>query len=440
MGEAAGSGRMVLSHRETVRAVVAATIGNGLEWFDYISFAFFAPQIAATFFPGDDPVMSGIKTWLAFGIGVVVRPFAGALIGVYGDRIGRRRVLAIIIMAMALGSLTIAVTPGYATIGLAAPILIVLARILQGIAATGEYSSGIAYLVEYAPPGRKYLYGSFQFVSQQLATVLSTLAAFAVSHWLKDIGWAWRLSFLAGIIVAPFGLYIRLKLGEAPEFSAIRVKRPAVKNEAFGALLRHNWMGVLSAVGVVVPGTVMIYLWFLYGPAYAIGQLKLGRDDINLITALTAGGAMLLTPVFGLLSDKSGPWRWFLTAMVLFGLGAYPMFKFLNVAPSEWRFFECQAIAMLLYAMLNGPGAQLCASFFPTLARSTGLGLSINLSVALFGGLAPFYVTKLIALTDDKLIPAYYIIGAVVMGLAMLAIGNFGKTAHAAVLKQEQSI
>jgi len=427
------------AQKDVVRAVVAATIGNGLEWFDYISFAFFTPMLAKTFFPSADPTLGLILTWASFGIGVVVRPFAGAILGHYGDRIGRRRVLSGIIIAMALGSLIIAITPGYATIGVAAPILILAARILQGISATGEYSSGIAYLVEYAAPGRKFLFGSYQFVSQQLATVLATLSAFAVTHWLKDIEWAWRLPFLAGIVVAPIGLYLRLRIAEAPEFSALLARAPKTGHEPFSTFIKRNWMGVVSTVGVVVPGTVMIYLWFLYGPSYAISQLKMDADDIHLITALTAGGAMLTTPLVGYLADRTGPWRWFLPAMVVFGVSALPMFQFMIAQPSSWHFFECQAVAMVLYGLMQGPSAQLTASFFPIGMRSSGLGLSINLSVALFGGLAPFYVTQMIHDTGDKMIPAYYIIVAMIIGLGLLVIGNFGKVAWAAARKQEKS-
>src|SRR5262249_51942863 len=150
MASQGGSVASELARPDVVRAIVAATIGNGIEWFDYISFAFFTPFIAKTFFPAADPTLSLILTWASFGLGVIVRPIAGAILGVYGDRIGRRRVLAGIILAMAAGSLIIGIAPGYASIGVAAPILILLARILQGISATGEYSSGIAFLVEYA--------------------------------------------------------------------------------------------------------------------------------------------------------------------------------------------------------------------------------------------------------------------------------------------------
>ncbi len=428
-----------IGRAEAVRAVVAATIGNGIEWFDYISFAFFTPYIAKTFFPTQDPTLSLILTWASFGLSVVVRPFAGAILGVYGDRIGRRRVLTGIIMAMALGSLLIAVTPGYASIGLAAPILILAARILQGISATGEYSSGVAFLVEYAAPGRKHFFGSFQFVSQQVATVLATLSAFAVTHWLKDIDWAWRLPFAVGILVAPIGLYIRLRIAEAPEFSALRARKPKALGGSFGTFIGRNWMGVISTVGVTVPGTVMIYLWFLYGPSYAISQLKLDADDIHLITALCAGGTLAITPLAGYLADRTGPWRWFLPATIVFGLAAIPMFRYMIAEPSAWRFFECQAVAMVLYGLIQGPLSQLGASFFPIGMRSSGLGLSINLGVALFGGLAPFYVVQLMATTGDKMVPAYYILGAVAVGVGLMAIGNFGRTARQAVLKQEEA-
>jgi MHS family proline/betaine transporter-like MFS transporter len=443
MGEASGSGETGLSRRETLRAVVAATIGNGIEWFDFISFAFFTPFIAKTFFPSEDPNVSLILTWVGYGVGIVVRPIAGALLGIYGDRIGRQRVLSGIIIAMAVGIGIIAVTPGYATIGIAAPILLLVARILQGVSATGEYSSGIAFLVEYAPPGRKFLFGSFQFVSQSFATILATLAGYGVSAWLtagEASSGGWRIPFLIGVIVGPIGFYIRRRVAEAPEFAQMRKQRPAEKAVPYLTFLGRNWAGLVTSIGITIPGTVVVYLWFLYGPAYAKGVLHIEAGAVNLITAITSLGVMALCPLAGYLSDRNGPWRWFLPAAVALGVTAYPMFSFLIEAPSAGRFLIVQAIAMVIMGFIQGSVAQLTASFFPTSMRSSGLGLSINLGVALFGGLAPAIVTWLIKDTGDKLIPAYYIIVAVVASMVLLAIGGFGKVANAAVLKQEKAI
>jgi MHS family proline/betaine transporter-like MFS transporter len=192
-------------------------------------------------------------------------------------------------------------------------------------------------------------------------------------------------------------------------------------------------------VGVTIPGTVVVYLWFLYGPSYAIRELKIDSGDINLITAVCSLGVVLLCPVAGFLSDRTGPWRWYLPAAILLGGSAYPLFTYMIAAPSAWRFFEAQLIAMVIMAGIQGSVSQLTASFFPTGFRSSGLGLSINLGVALFGGLAPFYVTQLIASTHDKMIPAYYIVVAVVVGIAFIIAGNFGRAGQAMAVAEEKS-
>jgi MFS transporter, MHS family, proline/betaine transporter len=431
-----------IGRSDRIRAVVAATIGNGIEWFDFISFGFFTPYIARAFFPSENPSLSLILTWASYGLGIVVRPIAGAIIGVYGDRLGRRRVLSAIIMAMALGILILALTPSYATIGIAAPILVLLARILQGISATGEYSSGIAFLVEFAPPGRKFLYGSFQFVSQSLATVLATTAAFVVASSLSGPSlaqWGWRIPFLLGVLIGPIGFYIRRRVAESPEFAEMRRRRPTTREVSFSEFLRRNGWGVISAVAITIPGTVAVYLWFLYGPSFAIRELHLDPPTVNLITALCAVGLMLIGPLAGYLADITGPWRWFLPAVILLGVGAYPMFSYLISAPSPGRFLIVQAIAMVILGFIQGSTSQLGASFFPTAVRSSGLGLSFNLGVALFGGLAPLIVTALLVATGDKLVPAYYIIVAAIIAVILMAAGRFGEAARIATRRQEGS-
>ncbi len=443
MAGTANQATTAIARRETVRAVVAATIGNGIEWFDFISFAYFTPYIAKTFFPTNDPNVSVILTWAGYGLGILVRPIAGAILGVYGDRIGRRRMLSAIILAMALGILIIAVTPGYATIGIAAPILLLLARVLQGVAATGEYSSGIAFLVEHAPPGRKYLFGSFQFVSQFFAAVLSTVAAFVVTKAFAGTGmadWGWRIPFLLGVLVGPIGFYIRLRVAESPEFAALQRRRPEARAVPFARFLRDNRWGVMTAVAITIPGTVATYLWLLYSPAFAIRELHLDPAAVNVVTALCSVGGMILVPIAGTLADRGGPWRAYLPALIALAVTAWPFFDYLVAAPSIGRFALVLALALVLLSFIQGSVAQLAASFFPTQARSSGLGLSVNLGVALFGGLAPLIVTTLIADTGNKLIPAYYIVVAVAVSLVLLIVGRFGAMAQAAAKLQEERV
>jgi len=289
--------------------------------------------------------------------------------------------------------------------------------------------------VEFAPPQRKFLFGSFQFVSQSLATVLSTLAAFVVASSLSSAdvaAWGWRIPFLLGVLIGPIGFYIRRRVAESPEFAELRRSRPTARQISFGEFLRRNGWGVVLTVAITIPGTVAVYLWFLYGPSFAIRELHIDAGMVNLITALCAVGLMIIGPFAGYLADITGPWRWFLPAVILLGLCAYPMSAYLIAAPSPGRFLVVQIVAMLILGFIQGSTSQLAASFFPTEVRSTGLGLSFNLGVALFGGLAPLIVTSLLVASGDKLVPAYYIVVATIIALILMGAGRFGKAANIA--------
>lgn len=425
---------MPITRADTTRMIVASTIGNGVEWYDFISYAYFTPFIAKAFFPSDNEMVSLILTWATFGLGIVVRPIAGAVLGVYADRVGRRVVLSTIILAMALGMLIMAVTPTYASIGIAAPLLIIAARILQGVAVTGEYSSGIALLVEYAPPGQKFVFGSFQMVSQAFALALSCIAALVVTKGMADHilpDWAWRVPFLLGVVVGPIGFYIRRKVAESPEFVRLQQRRGGARNTPFTTFLRDHGRALLATLGATIPGTVVIYLWFLYVPAFAMRQLHIDAVSVNLSTAACGVGLMVLCPIAGALCDRSGGYRFYVPAVFLMGALAYPMFAYLVAAPSAERLLAMQIVAMLIMAFIWGPFPQLSAAHFPTGVRSTGLGLMLNLTVALFGGLAPLEVTSLLKATGNLLIPAYYIMIATLISLVVMAASGFGRVAHA---------
>src|ERR1700761_3699402 len=228
----ADQGTAPIDARMRRRVVLASILGNGLEWFDFVSYGYFASIIAKVFFPaGTDHSMALMLTYATFAISFVVRPIGGILIGAYADRYGRRRALSLLIVMMAFGTLTLGLTPSYASIGIVAPIIVVLGRVVQGISIGGEYGSATALLVEYAPPNRKMMYGSFQMSSQALGRVLATSVGLAVllsfpPTTIQD--GAWRIPFLIGSLIGPFGFYVRYRLGGTPRFEKI----PGPKGEA----------------------------------------------------------------------------------------------------------------------------------------------------------------------------------------------------------------
>jgi len=261
--------------RQTVgRAVVAATVGNMLEWYDFTIYAAFALPISKAFFPADNEVVSLLLSFVTFGLGFVARPFGAAFLGGYADRKGRRNALSLTILLMALGTAIIALCPGYDRIGLAAPIVIILARLIQGFSAGGEIGGAISTLVEHAPPNRRGLYGSFQQLSQGASTLLSGLVAIIIALALSPVqigDWGWRLAFAVGLVIAPVGLYIRRELEDAPVFkqaAAAPKTEPPIR-----IVVRDHWRAILAGMMIVMLWTVAQYL-ANYFPTFAVRELK----------------------------------------------------------------------------------------------------------------------------------------------------------------------
>src|SRR3984885_9104137 len=260
------------------KVVIASVIGNGLEWFDFVSYGYFATMIARAFFPATSPFLSIMLTFATFAIGFVARPIGGILIGAYADRHGRRRALALLIGMMAFGTLTLGLTPSYASIGVLAPAIVVIGRIVQGISIGGEFASATALLVEYAPQSQRMLFGSFQMSAQAVGRVcaagigLLVISCFSTSA-LHD--WAWRLPFLIGALVGPFGFYIRYRMVESPEYQQLKEAMPNLVQAPVRMVLSRFTRPLLCAIGIVLIGTATTYVWNNYLPVYVVRQLHL---------------------------------------------------------------------------------------------------------------------------------------------------------------------
>lgn len=416
---------LVLSPAMVRRAIVASTIGNGLEWFDFLIFGSLASVISQVFFPSGNPVASLILTWTTFGVGFVVRPFGGILLGMYADRAGRRKALSLLILLMAAGTVGLGITPGYATIGIAAPVIAVASRVLQGLSVGGEFPSATAMLVEYAPPGRKMFYGSFQMCSQALSIALSAGFAYAVMTGFSPAelaAWGWRIPFLIGGLVGPIGFYIRRRVAESPEFANLVARLPRSERTPLGTLLTRHVRPLLCAIGVIVCGTASVYLWNIYLPVYVARTLHLPSTAPLLGAAVCGVMNMVLTIAIGVLADRVGAWRVFVPAVAVAGILAIPLFAFIVSAPSLSHLFAIQLIANVVFAFLAAPIPGLLAGMFPTAVRSTGMAVSYNVSVALFGGLAPLTVSWLTSLTQSHLVPAYYLAGAATLSIVMVLV------------------
>jgi len=411
-----------LDSRMRRRVVLASILGNGLEWFDFVSYGYFASIIAKVFFPADSD-LSLMLTYATFAIGFVVRPIGGIVLGAYADRYGRRRALSLLIVMMAFGTLTLGLTPAYASIGIAAPIIIVLGRVVQGISIGGEFGSATALLVEYAPPNRRMTYGSFQMSSQALGRVLATTIGLSVLLTFPPAtvqAGAWRIPFLIGSLVGPFGFYVRYRLAESPEFQQLQVRAPDVARAPVREVLQRYWLPLICAIGLTIIGTSLTYIWNTYLPTYVVRELHLPLWQGLLGVAVTSAAGIGTCVLGGWLADTYGPYRMFFLFTAVSALISYPMFAYVLVAPGFERLFLAQFVVLTVFGLLQGSGPGLLAGLFPVAVRSTGMAISYNLSVTVFGGFAPLTVTWLIAMTDNKLMPAFYIIAAATLSIVVV--------------------
>lgn len=405
----------VANPRQSVgRAVVAATVGNMLEWYDFTIYAAFAVPISKTFFPSDNEVVSLMLGLVTFGLGFIARPFGAAFFGGYADRRGRRDALSLTIMLMALGTAIIALCPGYNSIGIAAPIVILLARLIQGFSAGGEIGGAVSTLVEYAPPARRGLYASFQQLSQGGSTLLSGLVATTIALLLPAdaiLDWGWRLAFVVGLLIAPVGLYIRRELEDAPLFKASK----HAKELPILVVLRDHWRAVLTGMLVVMLWTVAQYITN-YFPTFAVRELKVSLSQ-SYLGPLVVGTVLLFCPVVGILADRFQRKRVMIVGALGLGVVAYPAFAYLIAAPSTEHLIATQiavAVCMLIY---TAPASAVLAELFPTAVRATGISLTYSLGVAIFGGFTPAIITALISSTGQPISVAFYLMGAATISL-----------------------
>jgi MHS family proline/betaine transporter-like MFS transporter len=422
-----------LSKAVVRRIVFSSSVGNALEWFDFLVYGYFATIIAKQFFPMQDEWLSTLLAIATFGISFLMRPLGAVVLGIYGDRKGRKAALTLAIALMMVGTFAMAVMPPYASIGLAAPLLILFARLVQGFAVGGEFGSATAFMVEHSASRRGY-YASWQFASQGLAAITAAAFGSLLTAWLPPEqlnSWGWRIPFVFGLLVGPVGYYIRSHLDETPEFLAMQQAREA--REAAGerpaasdvkdASFANQWVNLLLAIGIVAQSTVGVYVLQLYMPMYAVKQLHMSAAASFGVVVLNGTLQFILSPVMGALSDRIGRIRIMLTTSILMGVLIYPMFAWLQTHPTIGWLMLLQAVAGIFKAAYSGPMPALMSEIFPTQVRSTGLSIGYSIGVTIFGGFAPTIVETFIHLTGDKLAPSYYVLlAAVLSGISLIIV------------------
>jgi len=397
--------------------IVAAVIGNALEWYDFVVYGFLTVIIARLFFPAQNEYASLLLTMATFGVGFFMRPVGGIVIGLYADRKGRKAALQLIIGLMTLAMAMIAFAPPYAAIGMAAPLLMLLARLLQGFATGGEFASATTFLVESAPSHRRGFYGSLQMVGQSLAALCGAVAGTLITRGLAPEqidAWGWRLPFLFGLIIGPVGLYIRSYLHETDAFLESR-RAGAVRNP-LRTVLAQNGRGLAVTFGLVICGTISYYVVLVYMPTFAKTQLGMPLTDAFVAQVIGLICLTVTIPLCGALCDRVGRRPLLLAATVAYFVLLYPLFVWVYASPSFGRLAFMQGILCTLVGVYFGPISTAIAEQFPTGVRSTGLAIAYNFAVMLFGGFAQFIVTWLIRETGSPLAPAYYVMFGAVVG------------------------
>jgi MHS family proline/betaine transporter-like MFS transporter len=411
------------------KLVVAVSIGNALEWYDISSYGYFAVYVSKAFFPNNDPTTSLLLTFGTFGLAFLVRPIGGVLLGAYADRHGRKASLMISIVLMTFGTLAIAIMPTYETIGILAPIAVLIARLVQGFSAGGEFGSSTAFLVEHAPDRRGFI-ASWQFASQGLGQVLSSGFGVGLTSWLTAAdmnSWGWRIPFLFGILVGPVGIYIRNHLEDATPPPATEHGTPV--RDVF----LHQKLRVILGIGALAISTAVNYL-IVYMPTYVVKTLNLPAVVGFEATLAGALSVTFLTPVAGMVSDRIGRTTHMITVNLLLLLSIVPAFLLLTRTPTPTVIIVAVLWLATLKSLYFGPLAALMSELLPAASRATGLGLGYNIGVTLFGGMGPVIMTWLGAIVFiGDLAPAYYLtlVGLVSLS-ALITIRRTSAASHTA--------
>ncbi|MCJ1886581.1 MFS transporter [Pseudomonas sp. LA21] len=405
------------STRSKAGAVFRVTSGNFLEQFDFFLFGFYATQIAAVFFPASSEFASLMMTFAVFGAGFLMRPLGAVILGAYIDDVGRRKGLIVTLAIMASGTLLIVLVPGYSSIGLWAPLLVLVGRLLQGFSAGAELGGVSVYLAEMATAGRKGFYTSWQSASQQVAIVVAAALGYGLNQAMPPAmiaDWGWRIPFAVGCLIVPFIFVLRRSLEETEEF-ARRSQRPSMK-QVF-ATLGENWRVVLAGLLMVAMTTTAFYLITVYAPTFGKTVLNLSTTDALLVTLLVGISNFVWLPIGGHLSDRFGR-KPVLIAMTLLAIfTAYPALSFLAQAPSFGHMLQVLLWLSFIYGLYNGAMIPALTEIMPVEVRVAGFSLAYSLATAVFGGFTPAISTWLIHLSGDKGAPGYWMTFAAICAL-----------------------
>jgi MFS family permease len=409
--------------KSKIWSVIRVSSGNFLEMYDFMVFGYYAAAIGNAFFPSGNPFVSLMLSLMTFGAGFLMRPLGAIVLGAYTDVHGRRAGLILTLSLMSVGIISIACMPGYATIGLVAPLLVMLGRLLQGFSAGMELGGVSVYLSEIATPGHKGFYVSWQSASQQVAVVFAAAIGVVLSSILppqKMMLWGWRVPLLLGCAIIPFLFRLRGSLQETDEFAA-RKHKPSI-SEILQSLAA-SWQIVIIGAMLATMTTVSFYMITAYTPTFGNSVLHLASIDSLIVTLCVGSSNLFWLPVMGAFSDRVGRRPLLLVCTTLMLVTAYPVMLWLVGAPSFSRLLAVELWLSFIYGSYNGAMVVFLTEIMPVSVRTSGFALAYSLATAIFGGFTPAISTYLIHVTGNRAVPGMWLSFAAACGLlaALLA-------------------
>jgi len=418
------------SLQKQIKNIVLVSGGNCLDMYDFMVFGYYAPWISKAYFPSGNDVNSLLLTFAVFGAGFLMRPLGALVLGAYVDRHGRRKGLVMTLSLMAIGTISIAFTPSYATLGILAPILVLLGRLLQGFSAGAQLGSVSVYLAEIATPGNKGFYVSWQSASQQVAVVFASVVGVALNSLMPAstfASWGWRLPFMIGCLLLPFVFLIHKSLEETPAF-LIR-KKPLSAMQVFRSLTQ-SWQIILVGMLLVSMTTVAFYLITAYSPTYGHLVLHLTPRDGLLVTLCVGLLNFMMLPIMGALSDRIGRRPILITCTVLMLITCYPAMRWLDNHASFRSLLIVDLWLALLYSSYNGAMVVYLTEIIPSEVRTAGFSVAYSLATAIFGGFTPAASTYLIQLTGNRAMPGAWLSLAAACALVAVMASRVGSRAN----------
>ncbi len=415
--------------RAKINAIFRVASCNFLEAYDFIVYAYYARYIGQTFFPNDNPYLETAQTLAVFGAGFLMRPLGALLLGAYMDRHGRRKGLILTLALMAVGTLTIAVTPGYATIGWAAPVIVIVGRLLQGLSAGAEFTGVSVYLSEISTPGHRGLYCSWQSASNQVAVIAAALIGLVLMTFVVPADmtlWGWRVPLLIGVVAIPFLYWLRRSLPETEAFAQSRHVR------SFAEVLRllgANWALIVNGMALSVMTTTSFYLITAYTPTFGQQVLQMTTEDSLLVTIVVAVSNLFWLPVGGILNDRFGPRPLMLLVTTAAVLTAYPAMSWLVIEPDFTKLLAVLMLFSVYFGLYNGALIPTLASIMPQEVRATAFSLAFVTATAFFGGFTPYVANFLVEATDDRAAPALWLSLAAAISLTATIVLPFVQSA-----------